>query len=149
VRFGARLAVQFAVDPATTGYLLPSLLLQPLVENAIEHGRSAGKEKLLVRIVVTQAAGRLHIVISNSMPTLAGLLPASAHGYGLHNVTTRLRAAYGTAAHLSVGPGAGGGTQAEMHLPIHEAPTKAAAIDSAEWPRTSADVTASYQYPGR
>jgi sensor histidine kinase YesM len=120
VRFGERLAVLFAVDPATSGYLLPSLLLQPLVENAVEHGRNAGKAQLIVSVAVSRKDDRIHIVISNSTPRLAAALPTSAYGYGLTNVTTRLRAAYGPSVELSLGPDASGGTQAEMYLPIRE-----------------------------
>jgi LytS/YehU family sensor histidine kinase len=64
----------------------------------------------------------IHIVISNSMPKLASVLPEAAYGYGLQNVLTRLKAAYGNAGTLSVGPAAQHGSQAELYLPIHEDP---------------------------
>jgi sensor histidine kinase YesM len=121
-RFGERLRVDIVVDPATTLYFVPSLLLQPLVENAVEHGRSGQNEPLLVQIAVRQSGRHIHIVISNSMPTLASVLPETAYGYGLQNVLTRLKAAYGNAGTLSVGPAAQHGSQAELYLPIHEDP---------------------------
>jgi hypothetical protein len=121
-RFGERLRVDIVVDPATTQYFVPSLLLQPLVENAIEHGRTGQNEPLFVQISVHQLGKHIHIVISNSMPKLASVLPEAAYGYGLQNVLTRLKAAYGNAGTLSVGPAAQHGSQAELYLPIHEGP---------------------------
>jgi hypothetical protein len=121
-RFGERLRVDIVVDPATTLHFIPALLLQPLVENAIEHGRGGQNEPLFVQISVDQLGNHIHIVISNSMPKLASVLSEAAYGYGLQNVVTRLKAAYGNAGTLSVGPSALHGTQAELYLPIHEGP---------------------------
>jgi hypothetical protein len=121
-RFGERLRVQIVVDPTTNRYFVPSLLLQPLVENAVEHGRGDHNEPLFVQISVHQLGQHLHVVISNSMPRLAAVIPESAYGYGLQNVLTRLKAAYGNAGTLCVGPGAENGSRAELYLPIHEDP---------------------------
>jgi two-component system, LytTR family, sensor kinase len=121
-RFGERLRVEIVVDPATTLYFVPALLLQPLVENAIEHGRGGQNEPLFVQISIHQLGKHIHIVIANSVPKLASVLPQAAYGYGLQNVVTRLKAAYGNAGTLSVGPAVQQGTQAELYLPIHEGP---------------------------
>jgi LytS/YehU family sensor histidine kinase len=68
---------------------------------------------------------RLHIIVGNSRPRLAAVLARSDYGYGLGNVDARIRAAYGEAATLSVGPGADEGTQAELNLPVHVRPVDA------------------------
>jgi Histidine kinase len=124
-RFGELLQVRIAVDAAAARLAIPSLLLQPLVENAVDHGRGAPEQSLLVRIDVRCEDDRLHIIISNSRPRLAAVLARSDYGYGLGNVDARMRAAYGEAATLSVGPGADEGSQAELNLPVHVRPVDA------------------------
>ena len=124
-RFGERLQVRIAVDAAAARLAIPSLLLQPLVENAVDHGRGAPEQSLLVRIDVRCENDRLHIIVGNSRPRLAAVLARSDYGYGLGNVDARIRAAYGEAATLSVGPGADEGTQAELNLPVHVRPVDA------------------------
>jgi hypothetical protein len=124
-RFGELLQVRIAVDAAAARLAIPSLLLQPLVENAVDHGRGAPEQSLLVRIDVRCEDDRLHIIISNSRPRLAAVLARSDYGYGLGNVDARMRAAYGEAATLSVGPGADEGSQAELNLPVHVRPVEA------------------------
>jgi len=124
-RFGERLQVRIAVDAAAARLAIPSLLLQPLVENAVDHGRGAPDQSLLVRIEVRCEGERLRIVVSNSRPRLGALLARSDYGYGLGNVDARIRAAYGEAATLSVGPGPDEGTHAELNLPAHVRPLEA------------------------
>jgi Histidine kinase len=124
-RFGERLQVRIAVDAAASRLAIPSLLLQPLVENAVDHGRGGPDQSLLVRIDVRCEGERLHIVVSNSRPRLAAVLARSEYGYGLGNVEARIRAAYGEAASLSVGPGSDEGTQAELKLPAQVRPVDA------------------------
>jgi sensor histidine kinase YesM len=124
-RFGELLQVRIAVDAAAARLAIPSLLLQPLVENAVDHGRGAPDQSLLVRIDVRCEDERLHIVVSNSQPRLGGVLARSDYGYGLGNVDARIKAAYGEAATLSVGPAPDEGTQAELNLPAHMRPVDA------------------------
>jgi hypothetical protein len=123
-RFGERLQVDIAVDPAATQLAIPSLLLQPLVENAVDHGRGGPDESLLVRVMVRRDRDRLQVVVTNSRPRLAAPLPRSAYGYGLGNVEAKMKAAYAEAATLTVGPGPGpdDGTHAEVNLPAHISP---------------------------
>ncbi|HEY4972066.1 MAG TPA: hypothetical protein VII41_00580, partial [Steroidobacteraceae bacterium] len=109
---------------------IPSLLLQPLVENAVDHGRGGPDESLLVRITVRRDGERLHVVVTNSRPRLSAPLPRSAYGYGLGNVEARMKAAYAEAATLSVGPGPEHGTQAEVNLPAHTRPIEEPVADS-------------------
>jgi sensor histidine kinase YesM len=121
-RFGDRLQVHIAVDAAAARLAIPSLLLQPLVENAVDHGRGGPDELLMVRIVVRCDGARLHVVVTNSRPRLTAPLPRSAYGYGLGNVEARMKAAYAEAATLTVGPAPDEGTQAEVILPAHTRP---------------------------
>jgi hypothetical protein len=121
-RFGDRLQVHIAVDAAAAPLTIPSLLLQPLVENAVDHGRGGPDQALLVRILVRCDRERLQVLVTNSRPRLSAPLARSAYGYGLGNVDARMKAAYGEAATLTVGPGPDGGTQAEVNLPAQVRP---------------------------
>lgn len=121
-RYSDRLAVELSVDPAAQSLAIPSMLLQPLAENAVEHGRCGPSSALTVTIAVSTNDGLIHIVISNSTPTLPAVLAPEQFRTGLSNVQARLRAAYGVGANLIVGPDARGGTAAILDLPIKATP---------------------------
>jgi len=103
---------------------VPSLLLQPLAENAVEHGRNEGGPALHVRVAASVVGQRLCITVSNSSPRLARHLTPADYGHGLLNVDLRLRAAYDGEARLSVGPDLHGGTSAILNLPLNAAATR-------------------------
>jgi hypothetical protein len=117
VRFGEGLSVVVEAGSEALGASVPALLLQPLVENAIEHGRTASGAELHVRIAASVVAGRLCIVVSNSHSSLRTELSAADYGQGLSNVEQRLCAAYAGEARLSIGPDGRGGTAAFVELP--------------------------------
>ena len=119
-RFSDRLSVSISVDPAAATLALPSLLLQPLVENAVEHGRGGPSSRLAVSIAATASGDRLRIAIRNSTPQLSQPLTSAAYGTGLNNVDSRLRAAYGAAASLAIGPDPQGGTLATLDIPARQ-----------------------------
>jgi two-component system, LytTR family, sensor kinase len=116
-RFSDRLSIAIDAGPESLGSYVPSLLLQPLAENAIEHGRK-GEHTLRVRVAARVSGERLYIVVSNSSPRLARNLTPASYGHGLSNVELRLKAAYGADAHLTVGPDSAGGTSAVLDLPL-------------------------------
>jgi LytS/YehU family sensor histidine kinase len=118
VRFGEGLTVDVRASPESLAAEMPPLLLQPLAENAIEHGRRGGQSSLFIRVSATSADGCLTIVVHNSQPRLAHELTPAGFGLGLTNVATRLRAVYGDTAHLRVGPDERGGTSATLHIPV-------------------------------
>jgi len=117
-RFSDRLSISIDASPESLGVYVPSLLLQPLAENAIEHGRNEGGPTLHVRVGASLVAERLCIVVNNSSPQLLTDLSAADYGHGLSNVELRLRAAYGDDARLTVGPDRQGGTSAFLDLPL-------------------------------
>jgi GNAT superfamily N-acetyltransferase len=121
-RYSDRLAVELSVDPAVQSQAIPSMLLQPLAENAVEHGRCGPSSALTVAVAVTLEHGLIHVVISNSTPTLPAVLTPGLYRTGLSNVHARLRAAYGAEARLIVGPAAHGGTTAILDLPLKSKP---------------------------
>jgi LytS/YehU family sensor histidine kinase len=98
VRFGDRMRFEAAIDPAAATCLLPPMLLQPLVENAIKHGIGQMIDAGLVRIEATRAGSLLRIRVENDVdPDSAGddTNHARGTGLGLVNVRQRLAAACG------------------------------------------------------
>jgi two-component system sensor histidine kinase AlgZ len=88
VRFGDRLRVQWALDPAAGRARLPPLLLQPLVENAVRHGVEPSASGADVRISSERRSGTVVIKVVNTVPAGQGV---SGHGLALENVRDRLR----------------------------------------------------------
>ena len=118
IRFSDLLTISMDTSPESLSVYLPSLLLQPLVENAIEHGRNEGGQALHVTVTTCLVADRLCIVVNNSSPQLRRDLSRAEFGTGLQNVDLRLRAAYATEARLTIGPDRQGGTSAFLDLPL-------------------------------
>lgn len=117
-RFSDRLRIGIDASPDSLGVFVPSLLLQPLAENAIEHGRRGIEPALRVAVATCLSGERLHITVSNSSPRLTNNLSPAQYRHGLANVEQRLSAAYGADAHLTVGPDSRGGTSAVLDLPL-------------------------------
>jgi hypothetical protein len=88
VRFGARLVVERAIDPAALPCALPPLLLQPLVENAIKHGVAGRIEGGTLRLAAERRGERLAITLEN--PVDDDLAPRPGEGLGLDIVRRRL-----------------------------------------------------------
>ena len=118
MRFGGRLQVEQAIDPATLDARVPAMLLQPLVENAIRHGLEPSAAP--GRLVLTSAAeaGRLRLEVrDNGLGLGSGPAPTRGSGVGLANLRARLAALYGTEASLELGPVDGGGARVTVWLP--------------------------------
>jgi two-component system sensor histidine kinase AlgZ len=87
VRFGQRLSVQWELDPDAGAAVVPALLLQPLVENAVRHGVEPSAQGGWVRIRTRLKAGRVSVALANSVPQQS---PRPGHGIALDNVRRRL-----------------------------------------------------------
>ncbi len=98
VRFGARLNTEEAIEEDARRCLLPPLLLQPLVENAVARGIANLPEGGTVRIAARCTNGRMIVTIENSFDPDAP--PRKGNGMGLRNVRERLEARYGKDATL-------------------------------------------------
>jgi two-component system, LytTR family, sensor kinase len=123
VRFGERLAVEFDLDPDTSGAVVPSLILQPLVENAIKHGIApkVGRSTLTVRARRDHA--RLLLSVLDDGVGLRARGPSTGEnsfGVGLRNIRERLQTMYGRDAELSLQAQTGGGSIAAIELPLSE-----------------------------
>jgi two-component system LytT family sensor kinase len=114
VRFSDRLAVTYQVSPAALPALIPHLLLQPLVENAVRHGLSAGGQGRL-HIQADRRDEQLVLEVRDSGP---GPTPAGPRGVGLTNSEQRLRALYGDRYVLALRPAPGQGTSVHLELPF-------------------------------
>ena len=98
VRFGARLATDVAVDDAAAQMLVPPLLLQPLVENAVRHGIASMVDGGTISITASANNGALRIIIEN--PADPDREHQSGEGIGLQNARGRLAAISGGRASL-------------------------------------------------
>ena len=93
VRFGERLQVSESIDTAALACLLPPMLIQPLVENAVKRGSCGLTEGGLLESEVRRAGSLLQIAVRNAVDADQG--PARDKGMGLENVRQRLASAYG------------------------------------------------------
>ncbi len=118
-RFGARLRVELHFDPKLAAAPIPSLLLQPLVENAIKHGLAAKPDGGTVRVAAVEADGQLQLIVEDDGN---GWRASSSNGHhiGLQNVTERLQMLYGERARLDIQSTAGQGTRITITLPHDE-----------------------------
>lgn len=121
VRFGERLKVIRAIDANSGAGLVPHFVLQPLVENAIEHGiaRRAGTGQ--VTITARRAGDQLEVrVVDDGV----GLSPddSNREGTGLGATRQRLQELYGDGARLTLEPVSTGGAEARLVIPYHESP---------------------------
>ena len=98
VRFEGRLSVEFAIEPAAGACLVPPLLLQPLVENAVRHGIAGLVDGGTIRITAGRRQGRLVLAVEN--PREAGHAAPRGAGLGLANVRSRLMAEFGHGARV-------------------------------------------------
>ncbi len=100
IRFGERLRTKEAIQEESKECMLPPLLLQPLMENAIRHGIASLPEGGEVRLTAGRQNGRLEILVENSWDPDGP--PRRSSGLGLRNVQQRLEARYGKEAFVRV-----------------------------------------------
>ena len=110
-RFGDGLDARVDGDPALDDLRMPFLLLQPLVENAIEHGGQG--DRRLVRVDAAREDGRLTLRVRDG----GGGVARAGHGIGLGNVGARLRHLYGDEAGVRLEPLPEGGSVVTVWLP--------------------------------
>ena len=132
MRFEERLRTDFRIDEGASKARLPSLLLQPLVENAIKYAVSQQEEGAQIRIAARLLGQRLQIMVADTGPGLPGAavggridpdaLPASekrnSTGVGLANIRDRLAQAYGEDHRFEIRAPADGGFTVVIELPL-------------------------------
>jgi hypothetical protein len=116
-RFGDALSFTVEAEPETASAQVPSLLLQPLVENALKHGREQDG-RAHVRIHARREGEDLRIEVRDSGSGPSG---GAREGIGLSNTRARLRHLYGERGRLELIAAQGGGALAVVQLPLREA----------------------------
>lgn len=115
-RFGGeRLKVEKALDPRSLDVPVPSMLLQPLVENAVRHGISPKIGGGVVRIEASRELSTLRVTVRDNG---LGFKDTGREGIGLRNVRERLRVAYGQRASIEISSVPGEGTSVAIAMPV-------------------------------
>ncbi|HEX9707280.1 MAG TPA: histidine kinase [Steroidobacteraceae bacterium] len=118
LRFGDRLKLEFDVDERAESALVPSLLLQPLVENAMKYAISPREQGGSVTVIAGIEGGGLRLAVVDDGPGLpAGAMSGNGRGVGLRNTRERLKVLYGDAHRVEVAD-ATPGLRVEMRLPL-------------------------------
>ena len=121
-RFQSDLDVQINTDPSCYAVLIPSLLLQPLVENALKHGLGQ-KHSMVISVTVKQVADQLHIIVSDTGTGFNSTAPTS-FGIGIKNCQDRLQLIYPGASQLTWGNGENGGARVSICIPLEFAESR-------------------------
>jgi two-component system, LytTR family, sensor kinase len=119
MRFEERLRTEFSIDGDANSALVPSLLLQPLVENAIKYAVTPQEEGADISIIAQRAGDRLRIIVSDTGPGLqAGAQdPKLSTGVGMVNTRERLIQAYGEEHRFDHYARSGGGFEVVIEFP--------------------------------
>lgn len=129
MRFEERLRTDFRIDPAAANAAIPSLLLQPLVENAIKYAVSPQEEGARISLAAQVLGDRLRVTVSDTGPgaqartrpdgSIAGkLTSATSTGVGLVNIRDRLAQAYGEDHRFEIRTPAEGGFTVVIEIPL-------------------------------
>jgi len=129
MRFEERLQPRFEIEPAVSRARLPSLLLQPLVENAIKYAVTPKEEGAEIAVEARLAGERVQITVSDTGPGLneAVSRPIYSLGVGLANIRDRLAQAYGADHRFDIQSGREGGFGVVIEIPFQTEQPKEAA----------------------
>jgi two-component system LytT family sensor kinase len=129
VRFGGKLRFEKQIEPKTMDMLVPSMLLQPIIENCIKHGISGKVEGGSIVLRARSDGSTLYVTVQDdgvgiSQDRLNNLMGS---GIGVHNVNERLNVLFGDAGLLRIESEPGQGTRVEIQIP-EEPPVALAAV---------------------
>jgi two-component system, LytTR family, sensor kinase len=122
IRFQGRLAIQSQIEPGALDALVPNLILQPLVENAIKHGVSKIDEEGRIEIHARRDGERLLLSVRDNGPRIGETELRGGEGVGLRNTRQRLAELYGSEQSftLRAADDGGVGVIAEVIIPYHK-----------------------------
>jgi two-component system, LytTR family, sensor kinase len=147
VRLSGRVRVNVDISADLAGAMVPTLILQPLAENAFRHGIEPMRRDAELSVRARATAPSLEIVIAdNGRGVDAG---AFREGVGLRVVRERLEQMYGAAAAFELRPRVEGGTEAVVRLPLHFAPIDAKSPTARHVGSSPAGVAIVQQLPAR
>ncbi len=120
VRFGDKLRFVKEVDAALLDDLVPSMMLQPIIENSLKHGLSSKVDGGMITLRVWASGGRLNLLVEDDgvgipEPDLANLFH---QGIGVSNVNERLKVLFGTDYRMWIDSKAGEGTRTGIEIPL-------------------------------
>jgi two-component system, LytTR family, sensor kinase len=118
VRFADRLQLSVDVPGELYPAKVPSLILQPMVENAIKHGIAKRVQGGAIRITASRCDGVLTLSVCNDGPSLPPDWEPARSGIGISNVRTRLQSLYGNDCELSMRNRSAGGVEVSVSLPF-------------------------------
>lgn len=134
MRFEDRLRTEFSIEPEAAEACLPSMLLQPLVENAIKYAVSPQEEGACISLTAQLVGQRLRVAVSDTGPglregaarasspgALAGVGRTVSTGVGLANIRDRLQQAYGEDHRFEIRNSADGGFTVIIEIPYESA----------------------------
>lgn len=116
-RFSDRMDLRIDVPEALGGALVPSLILQPLIENALKHGLGRTTGRVAIALTARGEGGRLRLTVENDMPPGDGGAPLGM-GLGLRNLSDRLRLRFHDDCRFEAGPVAPGRYRVALDLPL-------------------------------
>ena len=117
VRFGKRLAVSYRIEPEVLDAAVPSMFLQPLAENAIQHGIGSRAEGGHIDISARRDGESMHLAVRDNGAGLEKGAAREREGTGLANLCSRLQALYGDGHRLQLQDAADGGFEVLLELP--------------------------------
>lgn len=120
IRFGDRLRYVERAPRALTDALVPNLILQPIIENAVKHGLARSSEPLVIEVVVAAERGDM-MSVTVTDDGVGGVGAPPGLGVGLENVRRRLETRYGERARLTCGAREPRGFQVRLDLPVERA----------------------------
>jgi len=139
-RFGNdKLKVVKELEPTSLDHLVPSMILQPLVENAVKHGFASKVDAGSIHIRSRNAGRRVVIEVEDDgvgMP-VTGSSTSSGTGIGMLNVTERLQVVYGDAAEITIQSQPGHGTLVRLVLPVLQAEEMGGSVAGAIYEKRS------------
>jgi len=116
-RFQGRLAVTMNIAEDVRDALVPNLILQPLVENALKHGAPGDEGAGRIEVSARRNGDVVHLEVRDNGP--GPVAPSTSSGVGITNTVARLEQLYGTRQRFSLRAANGGGAIAEVELPYH------------------------------
>jgi two-component sensor histidine kinase len=120
IRFADRLQVKLQVPTDLLRSQVPSLILQPMVENAIKHGIAKRAQGGEIRVSAARCNGMLKLTVYNDGPGLVADVQTGGSGIGISNTRTRLQSLYGESFELSLQNHGQHGVEAAVSVPFRE-----------------------------
>jgi len=120
VRFGDRLTISFELEPQTLSAQVPHLILQPVVENAVQHAIAPRATRGHINIEAKRLNSLLRVVVSDNGPGItSNAISPTKKCVGLTNVRNRLQQVYGPEFRFELTNGKNGGLTVVMEIPFH------------------------------